>query len=180
MSAFDRAQAAGIVQSQMGTMLAHAAHMVPFIVNGTTYTHEQIMPMLVIDPASLDVHAAQVAGWIGHWGILTAAAKRAHDKYQATYRGQRDSFIINAAAGEPAEDGDEEGAGKKKATKGKSKTAAEAEWRSKPGYAEIYDKIADLEYAWSCAQFVYEALTRKSNMLTALGKLYADERSALK
>lgn len=173
MSAFDRQQAATIVQSESKVMLAHARSIKPFQINGFTYGGEQIVPLLVIDPACLDVHMAQVAGWIGYWGVLTAAAKRDHDRHQAQYRVARDSFIASVGSSEDGEDP------KPKAkAKSKTKTAAETEWRTLPGYDSLYEKGADLEYAWSCAQFVYEALLRKATMLTALGKVYADERSA--
>lgn len=181
MSVFDRAQAGQLVAEQMTNMLAHARVMEPFMINGATFGPDQIVPLLVIDPNNLDLHMAQVSGWIGYWGGLSASAKKAHDKYEARYRAQRDGFISSAPEPDeaPTEAPAASGKGKgPKAAKAKSKTALEAEWRTMPGYIALYDQLADLEFAWSCAAFVYEALLRKGNMLTALGKLYGDEQAA--
>jgi hypothetical protein len=178
LSVFDRAQASQIIREHIPLIQANMRTMVPFTINGATYGPEQLLPLFVIDPASIDVHMAEVAAWIGFWGTLVASAKREHDRFDAQYRHKRDAFVVSNA-GMAVTEVVETDAGKTKTkTTKKSKTAAEAEWRTDAEYVKLYERKSDLEYAWNCAQMVYEALNKKANMLTALGKLYDNERIA--
>lgn len=157
----DRDSAAQAVHAGMAPMAAAMTAMRPFTVNGSTYGPQQLVGLLVTDPGNLDVHVAQCPAWVAFWGVLSADAKREHDKRQADYRMARDKWA----------------SARRKESK-VTKDALDEEWRCLAAYPQWYEGLRDAEYAWSCAQFVYEACTRKVQMLSSLARMYADERSA--
>jgi hypothetical protein len=133
----------------------------PFTISGRTWDAAQLVPLLVVDPGNIDIHIAHLPAWVGFWGVTVADAKHALDAHESAYRVARDQWTVRRR---------QEG----KATK----DALDEEWRCQPEYPTWYAAKADLERAWSCAQFVYEAFTRKSSMLSSLARLYADEKIA--
>ena len=145
----------------MSVMTATMAVMRPFTINGKVWSAPELVPLLVVDPGNIDVHIAQCAAWVMFWGVTSADAKRAVDAHEAAYRVARDTWATRRRA------------------EGKvTKDALDEEWRTQPEYGTWYDTKGELERAWSAAQFVYEAFNRKANMLSALARMYADEKLA--
>lgn len=107
---------------------------------------------------------AEISSWVAYWGAVSADAKQLHDAKESAYRTARDRYITSRSA-----------AGVKDKI---AKTAAEAEWRTRPEYADWERQKGETERAWNIASFVYESLLRKANMLQSMTKLYIDDRGA--
>lgn len=157
----DRESATQAVRAAMAPMTDAMRVMQPFSINGRTWGAPELVPLLVVDPGNIDVHIAQCPAWIAFWGVLSADAKRTHNAKESAYRVARDTWAM-----------------KRRAESKVTKDALDEEWRTLPDYQRWYAEQAESERAWSCAQFLYEAFQRKANMLTALARMYADERAA--
>jgi hypothetical protein len=133
----------------------------PFTINGRAWSAQELVPLLVTDPAQLDAHIAVCPAWVAFWGGMVADAKYAHDQRQADYRVARDTWSTRRRA-------------ESKATQ----AAIEEEWRTQPEYPTWQGSLLEVERAWSCAQFLFDAFGRKAQMLTALARVYVEERAA--
>jgi hypothetical protein len=157
----DRESAAQHVRAGMSGLTVAMSSMRSFTINGKTWTAPEIVELLVVDPGNIDVHIAHLPAWVAWWGVTSSDAKHALDAHEAAYRVARDKWAT------------------KRRTDGKAtKDQLDEEWRCTPEYPTWYGQKAELERAWSCAQFVYEAFNRKSTMLSALARMYADEKIA--
>lgn len=157
---YDRESAAQSVRAGMTKLVEVMGSMRPFTINGVTFTADVLVTQLVIDPGNLDRAMAEAPAWIAYWGVLSADAKKFHDAKEAAYRQARDSFGI------------------RRRSEGKTtEKALDEEWRTQPEYQRWYEDKAETERAWSCATFVHEAHLRRSQMLSSLGRVYADERA---
>lgn len=161
-SIMDRESATQHVRAGMAGLAQVMASMPPFTINGQTWTAQQIIGLLVVDPGNIDVHIAQLPAWVAWWGVTSADAKRAFDAHEAAYRVARDQWAMKRRQAGPKP----------------TKDQLDEEWRCQPEYLTWYEQKATLERAWSAAQFVYEAFNRKSTMLSALARMYADEKIA--
>lgn len=157
----DREQAAQQVRAGMSDLVGRMSSMRPFTINGQTWGAQQLADLLVVDPGNIDIHIAHLPAWVSWWGITSGDAKHAFDAHEVAYRVARDQW-----------------AQKKRADAKTTKDALDEAWRCTPEYPTWYAQKAELERAWSCAQFVYEAFNRKSAMLSALARMYADEKIA--
>lgn len=162
MNAFDRDGAAQTVRANLGSVKTAMASMAPFTINGRTWTASDLIAILVIDPGYVDVAAAQCAAWVSFWGITSADAKRAYDVHEAEYRIARDTWAL-----------------RRRVEGGKvTKDALEEEWRTQPSYLQWYTRKGELERAWSCAQFCYDAFGKQATMLSALSRMYVEQSVA--
>lgn len=157
----DRETAAQQVRANMGGLVAATHSIRPFSVNGQVWSAQQIVDLLTVDPGNLDVHIAQLPAWVAFWGVASADAKHALDAHETAYRIARDTWAT-----------------KRRAESKITKDALDEEWRTLPEYPTWNAQKAELERAWSAAQFVYEACNRKATMVSSLARMYADERVA--
>ena len=109
----------------------------------------------------LDQEMREVSAWIAFWGAVSSDAKALHDAKESAYRVDRDRWKTNEM---------------QTRSKKPTKTALDDEWRTLPDYPKWERKKTEAERAWNIATYVYEALLRKANMLSALGKLELDHR----
>lgn len=139
---------------------ADLSHIRPFKIGDTTYTATMLMQAVgVVGTLAQDL--AECSSWIAYWGARTAEAKKAVDDHQVEYRVERDKW-----------------AAKRRAEGKITKDALDEEWRARPEYPGWYAKTNELEYAWNCANFMYEACRSKSMSLSSIAKLHADEAAS--
>lgn len=165
----------------------------PFKILGIKYDGNDVAEAVAFNGSVANELAAN-ASWIAFWGQQVAIAKATHDQEQAAYRAARDTFskALRARADVVEVDVEEEDAdeaparGKVKApspTKIKrvklTEKMIDEEWRAHPTYQSWYDRLAEAEFAWNAATYVYEACVKKSANLGAMTKHALDELAAI-
>ena len=133
----------------------------PFVVGEHRYTGEYIQTAVSMRNG-IDQEMREVGAWIAFFGAVTSDAKKIYDRNESEYRRERDVWKQSQIGRSPKP----------------TKTALDDEWRTQPEYVSWYEKQNEAERAWNITTYVYEALLRKANMLSALGRLEVDNRFA--
>lgn len=113
-------------------------------------------------PTQVETIAAQV----GHWGRLSALAKRAWQIREREYRVWRDRTLLAILT--PPDDGEEK-QGWSRTAKGEPKapslTMADQIMRQSPEYGEFQQSLEEAEEAYNAANAMLDAFRAKANVL---------------
>lgn len=134
----------------------------PFTIGQYTFDGEYVSKCVTMTNG-LDVEMVEVSAWIAFWGAMVSDAKQTHDVKDAAYRGARDGWKRTQLI---------------ERTPKPTKTALDDEWRTTDTYQQWHAQLSDSERAWNLAQYIYEALLRKSNQLSALSRIEHEQRIA--
>jgi hypothetical protein len=151
------------------TNYANLSTVRPFSIGTETFTGDDILRAVAFG-GNLKQDMAEVSSWIAYWGAKVSEAKAAWDKIETDYRKARDAYIADIRTNGVEDDNG-------KAVK-VTKDLGEQMWRTHDEYDAWWSDQREAERAWNIASTTYEACLRKSQMLTAMGRLYLDEVTA--